>query len=84
MMDLQTDEILLALERALSEAEVRPGDDPGLSTEELRGAWNVSESTVRQRLRILARAGKLEIGRKNAVSLDSKKIQIPVYRVKNT
>jgi len=72
------DELVKALTQ-LIEKHANPED--AFSVAELSQMLGIAESTVRKRLRVALRRGRLEYCRKNTISIDCRTISVPAYRL---
>lgn len=58
-----------------------PKDDAGETADELATRWEVTIKAARERLQMLAAAGKLTIGQRRTTRIDGRQCLVPVYRV---
>jgi hypothetical protein len=57
-------------------------DDEGETAEELANRWEVPIKAARERLQMLAAAGKLKVGKRKTTRIDGRQCCVPVYAVK--
>lgn len=58
------------------------GGDTGLTADEWGEAWGISKGTARNRLKVLWKQGRIEVGRRMTRFMDGRLGMLPVYRPK--
>lgn len=73
------DELICEMDKV--QESVRGAMD-GMSTVELAEAWGVAEDTVRERLKLVNRAGRLIAGKRRITDIAGRPAWTPVYKIK--